>query len=323
MVWCLHGIQTSRKEDFWLWSCSSQRRAVVTLRNGDLLRLFLKIRSTRSTTSKAVSRKVGSQAEFYDGLLKIYQREEMMYEKLLPLLAAKQKERGKVDEPQVLDLFPTFYGSGSVEGDLYLVFQVIPPHLRLNWANELKDIMTGTGLRVTEKDEFHTVEQVGSPISYLEIFTYRLDSGALRLCKWSKLYCVLWSNVTLETGIMYKSLKSEQSCLVCRSIVKRHTYDVDSSVNELPTDLIQLYNVYNKSCEWYTSKGEPESFQFGQLPCSLAQLWSWRQVSELCLQSVFLSLREILTEFPLLEDSLFHPGNKDVINSFFAGEMKV
>ena len=104
----------------------------MTLRNGDLLRLFLKIRSTRSTTSKAVSRKVGSQAEFYDGLLKIYQREEMMYEKLLPLLAAKQKERGKEDEPQVLDLFPTFYGSGSVEGDLYLVFQVIPPHLRLN-----------------------------------------------------------------------------------------------------------------------------------------------------------------------------------------------
>jgi len=101
-------------------TASSQRRAVVTLRNGDLLRLFLKIR------------KVGSQAEFYDGLLKIYQREEMMYEKLLPLLAAKQKERGKVDEPQVLDLFPTFYGSGSVEGDLYLVFQVIPPHLRLN-----------------------------------------------------------------------------------------------------------------------------------------------------------------------------------------------
>ena len=49
--------------------------------------------------------------------------------------------------------------------------------------------------------------------------------------------------MTLETGIMYKSLKSEQSCLVCRSIVKRHTYDVDSSVNELPTDLIQLYNV--------------------------------------------------------------------------------
>ena len=38
---------------------------------------------------------------------------------------------------------------------------------------------------------------------------------------------------------------------------------------------------------------------------------------------VYSMLRDILVEFPLLEDSLFHPENKDAINSFFAGEMKV
>ena len=43
-----------------------------------------------------------------------------MYDKLLPVLATMQ--RGKVD---VMNLFPTFYGSGSVRGDLYLVFQVL------------------------------------------------------------------------------------------------------------------------------------------------------------------------------------------------------
>ena len=48
----------------------------------------------------------------------------MMYDKLLPALATMQRERGKVDD--VSDLFPTFYGSGSVQGDLYLVFQVLP-----------------------------------------------------------------------------------------------------------------------------------------------------------------------------------------------------
>ena len=41
-------------------------------------------------------------------------------------------------------------------------------------------------------------------------------------------------------------------------------------------------------------------------------------------RKVYLMLiRDILAEFPLLEDSLFHPVNKDAINSFFAGEMKV
>ena len=33
--------------------------------------------------------------------------------------------------------------------------------------------------------------------------------------------------------------------------------------------------------------------------------------------------RDVLAEFPLLEDSLFHPTNRDAINSVFAGEMKV
>ena len=47
-----------------------------------------------------------------------------MYDKLLPVLATMQRESGKVDD--VIDLFPTFYGSGSVQGDLYLVFQVLP-----------------------------------------------------------------------------------------------------------------------------------------------------------------------------------------------------
>ena len=48
----------------------------------------------------------------------------MMYNKLLPVLASVQRERGKVDD--LFDLFPTFYGSGYVQGDLYLVFQVLP-----------------------------------------------------------------------------------------------------------------------------------------------------------------------------------------------------
>merc|ERR1719400_711827 len=80
-------------------TASSQQRALVTLRNGDSLRLFLKIR------------RVGSQAELYDGLLKIYQREEMMYAKALPALAKMLKDKGKVDNESVIDnLFPTFYG---------------------------------------------------------------------------------------------------------------------------------------------------------------------------------------------------------------------
>lgn len=91
----------------------------------------------------------------------------MMYNKLLPILATMQTERSKVDE--VIGLFPTFYGSGRVQGDLYLVFQVlpsIPVSNRLKWMRlllndrYLKDIMTGTGFRVTEKAEFHTVDQV-------------------------------------------------------------------------------------------------------------------------------------------------------------------
>ena len=48
-----------------------------------------------------------------------------MYSKLLPVLASVQREGGKVDN--LFDLFPTFYGSGYVQGDLYLVFQVLPP----------------------------------------------------------------------------------------------------------------------------------------------------------------------------------------------------
>merc|ERR1719234_2508759 len=99
------------------------------------------------------ARRVGSQAELYDGLLKIYQREEMMYDKMLPVLANMQMERSKVDE--VINLFPTFYGSGNVKGDLYLVFQ---------------DIITGTGFRVTEKAEFHTVDQVKLSLSSLGSF---------------------------------------------------------------------------------------------------------------------------------------------------------
>jgi len=165
-------------------TASSQLRAVVSLGNGDSLRLFLKIR------------RVGSQAELYDGLLKIYQREEMMYNKLLPILATMQTERSKVDE--VIGLFPTFYGSGRVQGDLYLVFQ---------------DIMTGTGFRVTEKAEFHTVDQV---------------------------------------------------------------------------------------------------------KLSLSSLGSFHALSH----RLVADGRDILAEFPLLQDSLFHPVNKDAINSFFAGEMK-
>ena len=45
-----------------------------------------------------------------------------MYAKLLPMLSTMQREKSKVDD--VTNLFPTFYGSGNVQGDLYLVFQV-------------------------------------------------------------------------------------------------------------------------------------------------------------------------------------------------------
>ena len=108
---------------------------MVSLINGDSLPLFLKIRFNNKklkTKSKAFSRRAGSQAELYDGLLKIYQREEMMYDKLLPVLANMQMERSKVDE--VINLFPTFYGSGNVKGDLYLVFQVTC-FQRLKWMS--------------------------------------------------------------------------------------------------------------------------------------------------------------------------------------------
>ena len=46
---------------------------------------------------------------------------------MLPALAKMQKEKVKLDNEPVIDnLFPTFYGSGLVTGDLYLVFQVKP-----------------------------------------------------------------------------------------------------------------------------------------------------------------------------------------------------
>ena len=50
-----------------------------------------------------------------------------MHAKALPALAKMQKDKGKLDNEPVIDnLFPTFYGSGLVKGDLYLVFQVKP-----------------------------------------------------------------------------------------------------------------------------------------------------------------------------------------------------
>ena len=58
----------------------------VQIVSGRLISLFksfsrLGVRQNLSTIS--IPRRVGSQAELYDGLLKIYQREEMMYAKVL------------------------------------------------------------------------------------------------------------------------------------------------------------------------------------------------------------------------------------------------
>ena len=44
-------------------------------------------------------------------------------------------------------------------------------------------------------------------------------------------------------------------------------------------------------------------------------------VSSVLLSS--LTPRDLVAEFPLLEDAVFHPANKEAINSFFAGQLKV
>ena len=92
---------------------------------------------------------------------------------MLPALAKMQKDKGKLDNEPVIDnLFPTFYGSGLVKGDLYLVFQVNLSWSLSLWSLFYQDIITGTGFRVTEKTEFHSVEQVHifiSLISHLQV----------------------------------------------------------------------------------------------------------------------------------------------------------
>ena len=87
---------------------------------------------------------------------------------MLPALAKMQKEKVKLDNEPVIDnLFPTFYGSGLVQGDLYLVFQVNLSWSLLLWSLFDQDIITGTGFRVTEKTEFHSIEQVHIFISLI------------------------------------------------------------------------------------------------------------------------------------------------------------
>lgn len=36
-----------------------------------------------------------------------------------------------------------------------------------------------------------------------------------------------------------------------------------------------------------------------------------------------LTPRDLVAEFPLLEDAVFHPANKEAINSFFASQLEV
>ena len=36
-----------------------------------------------------------------------------------------------------------------------------------------------------------------------------------------------------------------------------------------------------------------------------------------------LTPRDLVADFPLLEDAVFHPDNKEAINAFFAGQMEV
>ena len=86
-------------------------------------------------------------------------------------MAKMQKEKVNVDnEPMIDNLFPTFYGSGLVQGDLYLVFQVNLSWSLSLWSLFYQDIITGTGFRVTEKTEFHSIEQVNIFISFISCF---------------------------------------------------------------------------------------------------------------------------------------------------------
>ena len=71
-------------------------------------------------------RKSGSQTEGIDKVFGLYGREIVMYREVLPLLdnfVSNNSKNG--DKQKFIDMFPNFFGSGEVNGDLILVFEDI------------------------------------------------------------------------------------------------------------------------------------------------------------------------------------------------------
>ena len=71
-------------------------------------------------------RKSGSQTEGIDKVFGLYDREIVMYREVLPLLdnfVSNNSKNG--DKQKFIDMFPNFFGSGEVNGDLILVFEDI------------------------------------------------------------------------------------------------------------------------------------------------------------------------------------------------------
>ena len=148
--------------------------------------------------------------------------------------------------------------------------------------------MTGTGFRVTEKAEFHSNEQVWSKSS---------EKVKIGPKVWSK-YCEKsedWSRGLVK--IFRKKPK------IGRKVWSKYSEKVKIGP-KVKLSLSSLGNFHALSHR-FQSEGRlfhPHPFK---------------------VYKTTLMFRDLLAEFPLLQDSLFHPENRDAINSFFAGEMKV
>ena len=135
--------KTSNPEKNGLDIASSRDLVSVHTQDGSTLNLFLKIKRS------------GGSADKFESQLQIQERETLMYSQVLPMLGKYQQENEKDAKFSLVDIFPKFYGSGSVNKDHFLIFE---------------DILTDTDKFVTGQDEFHTEAQVITCLKHLGAF---------------------------------------------------------------------------------------------------------------------------------------------------------
>ena len=126
---------------------SSREYVKVVFEDGTVKHCFLKVR------------RAGSQNEAIDQVFKLFERETLMYTKVVPILAESLKTQSKgtasKDTIDIRELFPKYYGSGKINNDLFLVFE---------------DILTGSETFVTSKTAFHTESQIMLTLYHLGTF---------------------------------------------------------------------------------------------------------------------------------------------------------